>query len=38
MSGSRLEIISAQTEEGSQLASLGKIGAILRFRPPGKTS
>ena len=37
MSGGRLEIISAQTEEGSQLASLGKIGAILRFRPLGRT-
>jgi peptide chain release factor subunit 1 len=31
--GSRLEIISSKTEEGSQLASLGGIGAILRFRP-----
>ena len=32
--GSRLEVISAKTEEGAQLASLGKIGAILRYRPP----
>lgn len=33
MTGARLEVISAKTEEGAQLASLGKIGAILRFRP-----
>src|ERR671930_410049 len=33
MSGSKLEIISAKTEEGAQLASIGKTGAILRFRP-----
>jgi peptide chain release factor subunit 1 len=33
MTGSRLEVISGKTEEGSQLASLGKIGAILRYRP-----
>ena len=33
MSGSKLEIISAKTEEGAQLASIGKAGAILRFRP-----
>lgn len=33
MTGSRLEVISGQTEEGAQLASLGRIGAILRFRP-----
>jgi peptide chain release factor subunit 1 len=33
MVGSRLEVISGKTEEGAQLASLGKIGAILRFRP-----
>jgi peptide chain release factor subunit 1 len=32
MSGSRLEVISGKTEEGAQLASLGKIGAILRFK------
>ena len=36
ISGARLEVISAQTEEGNQLASLGGIGAILRFRPVGK--
>ncbi len=33
MTGSRLEVISGQTEEGAQLASLGRIGGILRFRP-----
>ncbi|HET8857411.1 MAG TPA: peptide chain release factor aRF-1 [Nitrososphaeraceae archaeon] len=33
MVGSRLEVISGKTEEGAQLASLGKIGAILRFKP-----
>lgn len=33
MVGSRLEVISGRTEEGTQLASLGKIGAILRFKP-----
>jgi peptide chain release factor subunit 1 len=33
MSGSRLEVISGKTEEGAQLASLGKIGALLRFKP-----
>ena len=32
MSGSRLEVISGKTEEGAQLSSLGKIGAILRFK------
>jgi peptide chain release factor subunit 1 len=32
MSGSRLEVISGKKEEGAQLASLGKIGAILRFK------
>jgi peptide chain release factor subunit 1 len=32
MSGARLEVISGKTEEGAQLASLGKIGAILRFK------
>jgi peptide chain release factor subunit 1 len=32
MSGSKLEVISGKTEEGAQLASLGKIGAILRFK------
>lgn len=30
--GSRLEVLSGKTEEGIQLASLGKIGAILRFK------
>ena len=33
MTGSRLEVISGKTEEGSQLASLGKVGAILRYKP-----
>jgi peptide chain release factor subunit 1 len=33
MTGSKLEIISGRTEEGAQLASLGKIGSLLRFRP-----
>ena len=33
MVGSRLEVISGKTEEGQQLASLGKLGAILRFKP-----
>lgn len=32
LSGGKLEIISGKTEEGAQLASLGKVGAILRFR------
>jgi len=31
--GCRLEVISGKTEEGSQLASLGKIGAVLRYKP-----
>jgi peptide chain release factor subunit 1 len=31
--GCRLEVISVQTEEGAQLASLGKIGAVLRYKP-----
>jgi peptide chain release factor subunit 1 len=33
MTGSKLEVISGRTEEGAQLVSLGKIGALLRFRP-----
>ncbi|HEX2558081.1 MAG TPA: peptide chain release factor aRF-1 [Nitrososphaera sp.] len=33
MTGSRLEVISGSTEEGAQLASLGRIGATLRYRP-----
>jgi peptide chain release factor subunit 1 len=33
MTGAKLEVISADTEEGAQLASLGKIGAILRYKP-----
>jgi peptide chain release factor subunit 1 len=35
ITGAKLEVISGQTEEGNQLASLGGIGAILRFRPTG---
>jgi peptide chain release factor subunit 1 len=36
ITSARLEVISGQTEEGNQLASLGGVGAILRFRPTGK--
>ena len=36
MTGCKLEVLSGKTEEGTQLASLGKIGAILRFRPSNK--
>ncbi len=37
--GARLEIISGKSEEGAQVSSLGKVGAILRFRPaPDQTS
>ena len=31
--GCKLEVISGKTEEGSQLASLGKMGAVLRYKP-----
>jgi peptide chain release factor subunit 1 len=31
--GCRLEVISGKTEEGSQLASLGKMGSVLRYKP-----
>ena len=31
--GTSLEVISGVTEYGSMLASLGKIGAILRYNP-----
>jgi len=31
--GTKMEIISSKTEEGAQLASLGNIGALLRFNP-----
>ena len=31
--GTKMEVISSKTEEGAQLGSLGKIGAILRFKP-----
>jgi len=33
MTGTRLEIVSAQMEEGAQLVSLGRVGAILRYKP-----
>jgi len=33
MAASRLEVISGKSEEGAQIASLGRIGAILRFKP-----
>jgi peptide chain release factor subunit 1 len=33
MTGTRMEVISSKTEEGTQLASLGGIGGILRFMP-----
>jgi peptide chain release factor subunit 1 len=33
MTGSKIEVISGRTEEGSQLASLGRMGAILRYKP-----
>jgi peptide chain release factor subunit 1 len=33
MTGSKLEVISGDTEEGAQLSSLGGIGAILRYKP-----
>ena len=31
--GCKLEVISGKTEEGSQLSSLGKMGAVLRYKP-----
>jgi peptide chain release factor subunit 1 len=31
--GCRLEVISSKTEEGAQLSSLGKMGAVLRYKP-----
>jgi peptide chain release factor subunit 1 len=30
--GSKIEIVSTETEEGDQFKNLGGIGAILRFR------
>jgi stalled ribosome rescue protein Dom34 len=33
-----MEIISGKSEEGAQISSLGKVGAILRFRPSGDQS
>lgn len=32
LSGTRIEIISSKTEEGAAIQSLGKIGALLRFK------
>lgn len=31
--GSRMEVVSGAAEHGSKLASLGKVGAILRYNP-----
>ena len=31
--GAKVEVISGKTEHGVMLASLGKIGAILRYNP-----
>ena len=31
--GSQLEVISGSAEHGHMLASLGKVGAILRYNP-----
>ena len=31
--GTNVEVISGKTEHGMMLASLGKIGAILRYNP-----
>ncbi|HEX2106571.1 MAG TPA: peptide chain release factor aRF-1 [Nitrososphaera sp.] len=31
--GCKLEVISGKMEEGAQLASLGKMGAVLRYKP-----
>jgi peptide chain release factor subunit 1 len=33
LAGTKLDIISSKTEEGAQIQSLGKIGALLRFKP-----
>ena len=33
LAGTKLDIISSKTEEGAQIESLGKIGALLRFKP-----
>ena len=33
LAGTKLDIISSKTEEGAQIDSLGKIGALLRFKP-----
>lgn len=32
LSGTKLDIISSKTEEGAQIESLGKLGALLRFK------
>ena len=31
--GTQLEVISGSAEHGNMLASLGKVGAILRYNP-----
>ena len=31
--GSKVEVVSGKAEHGAMLASLGKIGAILRYNP-----
>ena len=31
--GTKIEVISGKAEHGAMLASLGKIGAILRYNP-----
>ena len=31
--GTRIEVISGSAEYGNMLASLGKVGAILRYNP-----
>ena len=31
--GTKVEVISGKAEHGAMLASLGKIGAILRYNP-----
>ena len=31
--GAKIEVISGNTEHGMMLASLGKIGSILRYNP-----
>lgn len=33
LTGTKLEVISSKTEEGAAVQSLGKIGALLRYKP-----